>query len=128
MLNQMYLWSNNIEHTCGIIKFICKCLCDSWFYASFQVYSMWPCHQSRFVIDHCVAITASFDEHGLIRNSLLERTSSLAAATSRFSGLACQSGREMSIRLHITATLMWSVYGDRCVLGREVFCQSVAHS
>lgn len=89
---------------------------------------MWPCHQSRFVIDHCVAITASFDEHGLIRNSLLERTSSLAAATSRFSGLACQSGREMSIRFHITATLMWSVYGDRCVLGREVCCQSVAHS
>ena len=83
---------------------------------------MWSCHQSRFVIDHHVTITASFDEHDCICHTIYHSTTIqrcnelkyyLLKSVSMFSGLACQRGGEMSFSLHITATLMWSVYGDR---------------
>lgn len=81
----------------------------------FQVtlHEMLPWHQSRFVIDHKVTITASFDEHGSILIITYHVCICTVTELLRFSGLACQSGGEMSSRLHITATLMWSVYGDR---------------
>lgn len=57
------------------------------------------CHQSRFVIDHYIAITASFDEHGSIRTSVeknrrVSRPSRHTPPRS-FSVRACQSGCEM---------------------------------
>lgn len=77
------------------------------------------CHQSRLVIGHDVAITASFDEHGPIRSSAtpLQLTPHQDRA---FSVRACQSGCDMCLILHITATLMWSVHGDQSATRRQL--------
>lgn len=87
-------------------------LCDLSYFQKMD--AMWPCHQSRLIIGHCVAITASFDEHGLIRNSnnvshRRRRILNTLKIFESFSCLACQRGGDYVCLVHITATLMWSV-------------------